>query len=167
MTRARDIATQGGLVLLNTTTIGSAVSSVAINNVFSATYEAYRVVISGGSNSVSGNNLYLRLGASVTGYAYTFIYTSYGSGTVSAAGNSNQTYSDYVGMADPNGLAADFTLVNPFLAKWTIINATNPRSDLGGHTTGIHKVATSYTDLTILTSGGTMTGGTIKVYGYK
>jgi hypothetical protein len=70
-------------------------------------------------------------------------------------------------MADPNGLAADITVVNPFLSKWTLINASNPRSDLGGHTTGIHKVASSYTDFTIGCALGTNTGGTIRIYGYN
>jgi hypothetical protein len=31
---------------------------------------------------------------------------------------------------------------------------------------GNHQVATAYTDFTITTSSGTMTGGTIYVYGY-
>jgi hypothetical protein len=57
-------------------------------------------------------------------------------------------------------------LQNPFLAKYTVVTA-NTNYD-GGYFTygGQHKVATSYTDITIGTGSGTLTGGTVYVYGY-
>jgi hypothetical protein len=42
-----------GFALIGTTTIGSAVSSVTISSVFSATYEAYKVIITGGTGSAN------------------------------------------------------------------------------------------------------------------
>ena len=44
MTRARDVATQGGLVLISSTDF-SAVASMSINNAFSSTYQNYKVLI--------------------------------------------------------------------------------------------------------------------------
>ena len=46
MTRAREIASQGGLVLLSTNTF-TAQSSVSINNVFTSTYDNYLINIYG------------------------------------------------------------------------------------------------------------------------
>jgi hypothetical protein len=45
-------AISSGLNLITAQTIGSAVGSVAVSNVFSATYDAYKIVVSGGVGSV-------------------------------------------------------------------------------------------------------------------
>lgn len=159
-----------GLVLISSTTIGSAVSSVVVNNAFSATYDNYKIIVSGG---VSSADCYLniQLGASVTGY-YTFmIYgASFASNTLSGNSSNNTVNFNVVG----DGIAsqslfmnADF--LNPFLAKYTRYgSAMGFQSATGsGVTSGIHKVATSYTDFTMAPNTGTITGGTISVYGYK
>jgi hypothetical protein len=155
-----------GLTLIKKQTIGTSVSTVTVTGAFSATYDAYRIVVTGGSNTTNSNNLQIKLGSMSSGAAYTFVYTSYGSATISAAGSANQAYFDYMGSADPNGLSADVSIVNPFLAKWTLLSADCLRSDLGGHTSGILKDTTSYTAFTLSSALGSMTGGTIYVYGY-
>ncbi|CAB4167325.1 hypothetical protein UFOVP866_19, partial [uncultured Caudovirales phage] len=38
---------------------------------------------------------------------------------------------------------------------------------IAGTTNGIHTVATSFTGFTITATGGTITGGGIRVYGYQ
>lgn len=154
-----------GYQLIKTQTIGSGVSTVTVTGAFSATYDSYRIIITSGTNNASANNLSLKLGSSGGPYAYTFVYTSYGSGSVSAAGNAGNTIFDYMGMSDPNGLAADISVINPFLSKWTVVNAVCTRSDLGGMTSGIHKDTGSYTAFTIGCALGNLTGGTIAVYG--
>ena len=155
-----------GLRLIKKQTIGSAVASVAVTSAFSATYDAYRIVVTGGTNTAAANNLQIKFGAMTAGAAYAFQYVSYGGSSVSAASNSNNSIFDYVGSADPSGQSMDLSVVNPFLAKWTTISGPCLRSDLGGHTTGVLKDTTSYTGFTILSSLGSMTGGTIYVYGY-
>jgi hypothetical protein len=137
-----------------------------VTGAFSATYDAYRIVVTGGSNTNNANNLQIKFGSMSSGAAYTFIYTSYGGAGVNAAGNANNALFDYVGSADPSGLSADISVVNPFLAKWTGVAAACQRSDLGGHTSGILKDTTSYTAFTLSSALGSMTGGTIYVYGY-
>ena len=170
MTKARDIASNGGLVLISSSTIGSTVSSVTVNNAFSATYDNYKIIVSGG---VSSANCYLglQLGSSVTQY-YTFMIfgASFGSSTVSGNANSNITLFNTAG----DGIASqslfmNVDLLNPFLAKYTRYgSAMGFQSASGsGVTSGIHKVATSYTDFTMAPNTGTITGGTISVYGYK
>ena len=154
-----------GLVLVKTQTIGTTVATVAVSDAFSATYDAYQIVISGGVSSAAGNELEFQLTGSTTGYNFSFIYTTFNA-TVSGLGVSNGSKFQYVGCADTNGLSMNLNIVNPFLAKYTTCNAPQPRTDIAGNTTGIHKVATSYTGFTILPSSGTLTGGTIRVYGY-
>ena len=58
-------------------------------------------------------------------------------------------------------------LKNPFLAKYTTAQFAQAREAYQAVGSGVHKVATSYTDFTLIPDSGTITGGTIKVYGYK
>jgi hypothetical protein len=61
-------------------------------------------------------------------------------------------------------------LQNPFLAKTTTINADLSAADATTYVAnyvGWLNNTTSYTAFTLTASGGTMTGGTIRVYGYQ
>jgi len=157
----------GGLTLIKTETIGTTVASVTVTDAFSATYENYKILVSGGASSASNENFSIKLGASTTGYNYQFIYGSYGA-SVSGAGASNAASFVYAGSQEStNGLIGNIELQNPFLAKYTGIQAQISRSGLGGTCTGLHAVATSYTSFVLTAGSGTLTGGTIYVYGYK
>ena len=165
MTRAREIASQGGLVLITSQTIGSAVSSVTVSNVFSATYDAYKIVISGGASSVD-DDMYLRLGASTTGYYSVRVGFRTG-GTAGDFVDSNNGARFMAAVATSNYIHMNCELVNPFLAKHTLMNGTAIYPTVHCTTIGEHRVLASYTDFTITPNSGTLTGGTIKVYGYK
>ena len=58
--------TQNGLQLIKIQTIGSAVSSVTVSDVFNSIYDNYLVQLSGGVGSTA-QNLNLTLGATATG----------------------------------------------------------------------------------------------------
>lgn len=159
--------TTTGLVLLNSTTIGSAVTSVTVSNVFSSSYDAYKIIITGGTASAT-DYLTLKLGASATGYYESFISKPYASALTSGS-NSNNTFFNYAGgMVSGQSVYMNVELLNPFLAKHTYISASlfaiNTAYGVYG---GSHQVATSYTDFTIAPVSGNITGGTIEVYGYK
>ena len=157
-----------GLQLVKKQTIGSGVSSVAVTGAFSATYENYKIIVSGGSTSANGY-LGLSLGASVTGYSMFMIYGQFATNTVEGAGISNgSTWSYAGGMQSAQYLYMNCEVMAPFLAKYTRLSslATAQTSVNTGTATGVHAVATSYTDFTIAPSTGTLTGGTIYVYGY-
>jgi hypothetical protein len=158
-----------GLVLVKTQVIGSGVSSVTVTDAFNATYDNYKISISGGVNSTTCN-LNTTLGASTTGYAGSMIYyTATGSptspGTPSALSSLTTSFS-WSGSANTNSIIYNVEMQNPFLAKYTF--AQNPWYDVtqSGTYFGAHSVATSYSDFTITTTSGTLTGGTIRVYGY-
>jgi len=154
-----------GLWFIKTQTIGSAVSSVAVTGAFSADYDNYKIIISGGASSAQAF-LTLQLGSSTTGYYYANSGVTY-AGVAFVGGTSNgstfQAGSAFIG----NGLQANIELQNPFLAKYTFSQAQGMNTTFATPSVGYHGVATSYTGFTIGVTSGTITGGTIKIYGYR
>ena len=158
-----------GLWLVKTQTIGSAVSSVTVSDAFSADYDNYKIIVNGGVGSTSAS-VGLRLGASATGYYSGLIYMAYTAAAVSAFGTNNGTSFPFAAVATTNSLAANIELLNPFNAKTTSISNAymdNSTAGGGGNQNGFHNSATSFTAFTLIAGAGTMTGGTIAVYGYK
>jgi hypothetical protein len=159
-----------GLVLLRTETVGTGVSSHTVSGVFNATYDAYRIVITGGSSSAS-ENVTLKLGASTTGYYDIVMYADTSATTTpKSTGTSNGSVFARGGTVSANGFQFNIDINNPFLAKYTSFggpyNFEGVTSSLGS-TSGVHRVASSFTDFTIAPGSGTITGGTIRVYGYR
>jgi hypothetical protein len=65
----------GGTVSANgAITIGSAVSSVTVNGAFSAAYDAYKIIVTGGVSSIADRVVNLQLSGSATAYYYSYIY---------------------------------------------------------------------------------------------
>lgn len=157
----------GGLVYITSTTIGSAVSSVTVSNVFSSTYDAYQIVISGGVGSTR-TGLFLQLGSSITTYYQHLIYGLYSSGAYANVTNNNTTgYWQYAGTANTSTLAMSAFVNNPNLSKYTTFSAPFMQDDAAGQVSGIHQSNTAYTGFVVGPMTGTITGGTIRVYGYR
>ena len=154
-----------GLVLVKTQTIGSSVGTVTVSDCFSATYEAYKIVISGGVGSDANNSFSMKLGGSNTGYYYNMLYTQYNN-TLQADSGSNATAWYNFGSIDTTALSMVVELNNPFLAKNTTFSTAVTRTGVAGASQGLHTVATSYTGFNLTPDIGTLTGGTIRVYGY-
>ena len=163
--------TQNGLQLVKTQTIGTGVSSVVVSNAFSATYDNYQILVSGGVTSAT-TRVTLQLGSSATGYYHGGAFYTYASTpTVTNAGGSNETTFTRFGVGDTTCLNVNATITQPFLSTRTGISAIYQNwntADLTGTFSGFHSVYASYTDFTLglFTGGATMTGGTIRVYGY-
>jgi hypothetical protein len=160
----------GGLTLISTTTIGSAVASVTVSNCFSATYDNYKIIVNGGAGSGDAN-IGLTLGASATGYYSGGAIWQYPN-TQTSAGDNNATSWTRAATMTTNAISADITLLQPFAAARTSFNCwvmwnTTTTNNYGGLQAGFHNVSTSYTDFTLTPASGTMTGGTIRVYGYR
>jgi hypothetical protein len=155
-----------GLRLIKKQTIGTGVSSVSVSDAFSATYEAYKIVITGGVGSVSDRHLIVNLNGATTNYYYGLSFVTYVTGALSGAGGSNVSAISYVGSSTTNFISMDLTVLNPFLAKPTQFSGSLHGSTISGTTQGFHNTATSYTGFTVAPNTGTLTGGTIYVYGY-
>ena len=160
-------ATNGTVGANGAVTIGSAVGSVTVNGAFSATYDNYKIIINGGVGSAT-TAVTLKLGASTTTYNEFLIYGNYSSATVGGAAQSTSPHFGWAGGCGANGIYLNVDLQSPFLAKYTRMGSS--QAYIGetetGTVSGIHKTATSYTDFTITPTSGTLTGGTIYVYGY-
>ena len=160
-------ATSAGLVLVSATTIGTTVSSVTVSSAFSATYDNYFINIGGGISSAS-TSLRMTLGATATGYYAGGLYNTFASATTTATNQSNTAFWT-VGAGSANSLSASINLTNPNLAKVTLFSAnfmaavTNGDFNIAG---GFLNDTTAYTAFTITPTSGTLTGGTIRVYGY-
>jgi hypothetical protein len=157
-----------GLWLIKSQTIGAGVSSVTVTGAFSADYDNYIILISGGVAS-GDSNIRIQLGATATGYYYGGLYAKYDGTSSSFAAVSNNTFWD-IGYASANALSGKAEIDSPFLAKRTIARTTSTGSSTTyfmNNYAGFLNDSTSYTAFTITISAGTMTGGTIAVYGYK
>ena len=162
-------ASSGALVLVKSQTIGSAVSSVAVTSAFSATFDNYKIMISGGAASTN-NFLGLQLGATTTGYHWGRAGAAYSNGAdTNSFGQNVSSFSEINFTGGADGLVFSCEVLNPFLSKRTgaawpnIMLATG---QAGGAGSGFVNNTTSYTDFTILVSSGNITGGEIRVYGY-
>jgi hypothetical protein len=155
------------LTLILSQTIGTAVSSVTVSNAFSSTYDNYKILISGGASSTT-NVLFLRLGNPGNNHFGALITAPFAGGSVSATACNNQAAWNNSGNATTSGISMHTELQSPFLSTFTrcqsIYADTNATT---GTFSGIFNASTSFTDFTILTSTGTLTGGTISVYGYR
>jgi len=156
------------LVLISTTTIGSAVASVTVSSAFSSTYDNYKIIVSGGVASTS-SFLKLTLGATATGYYYFGIYGSINWGNTPSGDSAANTTSWVGGGASTNSLTGTIELTAPNLAKNTSYSTIYSDNRTGGtHIMygGYLADTTQYTAFTLTTNTGTITGGTIRVYGY-
>jgi hypothetical protein len=158
-------AAASGLTLVSATTIGSTVASVTVSSAFSATYDTYYVTISGGVAS-TGCDLGLHLGATTSGYKVQLMYATYGSSLVGAGGSAAASFS-YAGIGNTSTLNMGVVLQNPFLAKPTQQTGFYASSGAFGPSGGYLDNTTSYTAFTVTPGSGTLTGGTIRVYGYQ
>ena len=162
-----DLDTPGGLQLIKTQTIGTTVSSVTVSDVFSSEFDNYRVDVSGGSASTAGA-LRLTLGSTTTGYYYAANYVTWANSAASVAG-SNAAF-HLVGEFVAASLSASTDIFSPYLAEETFFRGQSVAMSTGGYYVvqgGYLNNTTSYTAFTLAASTGTMTGGTIRVYGYR
>jgi hypothetical protein len=158
-----------GLWLVKTVTIGPTVPSVPVTDAFSADFDNYRIVVAGGVASTN-NGLNLTFGATVTGYTRTGISMNHGTTTVTGIAQQSQTSISNIGLGSANNLSLAFDCYSPFLADRTVVNGFGMRATAGQSVnwlSGYVDNNTSYTDFTLTVTSGTITGGTIRVYGYR
>jgi hypothetical protein len=158
----------GGTASGGVITIGSAVSIVTVTNAFSATYDNYKILISGGTGSGT-TALEMTLGSSTTGYNNVLIFSSKTGTTVSQAKTDNGSTMPWVGGWSSGGMVhGNVDVMAPFLTHFTKFNnGSYQNGDNFGTMNGEHRVATSYTSFSIFGTGVTLTGGQIRVYGYR
>jgi hypothetical protein len=161
--RAQDMNAVG-LWLVKSQAVGTGVSSVTVTGAFSAEYDNYLVTYTGGSQSVDTATM-LQLGGSTTGYYGTFVYGAYTGGSPINAALNNATSFIYAGGGSSCSISCQILL--PFQSIRTKFSAQLGYQTTYGSFSGIHDVVASYTSFTIIPFSGALTGGTIRVYGYR
>jgi hypothetical protein len=156
-----------GLWLVKSQAVGSGVSSVTVTGAFSADYENYKIIYSGGVGSAL-HNMKLQLGSATTSYFGGGVYTTFSGVGPLAIGDNNAANFGYVGGGDSSGATISAELRSPFASSATYISAVIDTGTSFGVYSGRYFPTTSFTSFVFFPDGAaTLTGGTVFVYGYK
>jgi len=161
-----------GLWLVKSQTVGTGVSSVTVTGAFSADYDNYRIVYSGGvSSALCLMQIYMGASPAANGYYGSRSSTTVG-GVFNGTGNINTGDWSFANAVNTNHSVTSFDLYQPFLSARTSIFSQYVETNAGSSTFGIYggylDNSTSYTSFTLDPQGAnTITGGTIRVYGYR
>lgn len=154
-----------GLELIKSQTIGTAVSSVVVSDVFSSTYNHYLIKASGGVASTV-INFNIQLGSTTSGYKYQLLFGGWNN-TASAEGSTAASSFRYCGGGDTTGFDSHAEIMSPFESKYTRGLSSETATGDGGFSIHVLPTSTSFTGFTFIPTSGTITGGTIRVYGYR
>jgi len=158
-----------GLELVQSQTISSSVSYLEMLNVFSASYDNYRVVINNiQSTSSLGMCFYLGTNSTSGLYYGSLYYDQFGGGATSTF-RSNGLNIGYVGLTDSAGANGgySFDLNAPYLTKQKTYHGTYDGRNFAGWCGGLIASSSSFTGIRFLNETGNLTAGTIRIYGYR
>lgn len=158
-----------GLVLVKEQTVGTGVSTVDVTDVFSSDYANYRVEINQVDASTAGGNfLLMRFNTSGNNHVGSCYYDAY-SGTNTGISRTNGGNSTGICVQDTNDdMFISMDILGPNIAsRRTGFNGMYSTSTFSGWCAGVFTATTQLTSFTILPASGTLTGGTIRVYGYN
>ena len=159
----------GGLVHIETVSISSGVTGISLNNVFSATYKNYLVLASITTSTGNSNSMRLRVGgADNTSNVYIRQVFAGDSGSFATSSLTSTAFDGvWIGNSTVSNLEA--ILYNPFEAAPTM-HLCRTMSGAGNSfkvSGGIHTASTSFDGFTLNAASGTLSSGTVRVYGYK
>ena len=161
-------AAASGLTFISATTIGTTVSSVTVSSAFSATYDNYLITVAGGVGTAD-TDLGLRLGSTSTGY-YAASNRVNWAGSATIGNDNNAALWNQAGRVSGNYLSMNVNLISPNLVDQTTFIGSWVQASTGGlgaAANGFLNDTTQYTAFTLIPATGTITGGTIRVYGYQ
>jgi hypothetical protein len=156
-----------GLVFLKTQTIGSGVSSVPVTDVFSSVYDNYRILIGGVDCSSAATNIRIQFGATTNEHYFSQYFDAYDASATGTERGANAA-SIMIGRTNTSDdTNSSFDVYSANLVKRTIVAGNYDSFSYAGFFGGGVNTTIQYTGFTLLVGSGTMTGGTIKIYGYR
>jgi hypothetical protein len=161
-------STPVGMELVKTQTIGNSVSAEIVTGAFSANYDDYLITVSNTLPSIGGNWFEFGFDTAATTGFYGWSYGINYLGTVVSQGRNNLgslLITQTNAAVGSNSMAINVS--SPFLATRTSVFSNSSSGTGFVINGGDHNPAASQTQFFIRMSGGTMTGGTIRVYGYR
>ena len=158
-----------GMVLVKSQTVGSGVSSVTVTNAFSSTFQNYKIIIDGVDSTVANNTMQFNFDGSTTGYYWAGWYRNFANTVGTFSGESNGASWPIGYTSTSESTYCSFEVFHPYdssrRAHYSFMpGAGNDYVISGG---GQHANVSSFTGFRIVGGAGTMTGGTIRVYGYN
>ena len=154
-----------GLTLIKKQTVGAGVTSITLSNVFSATYDNYKIIYTGGVKSTN-TAIGMTLSGNTTNYQEAFIYGNFSGTTVANYGYTAAAGWSDVGGGDNASVLVNVDLYSPFLSVVTRGTCVVGYSAFWGTAQLYNTNTTSSTSFTLTIPSGTDTGGTVYVYGY-
>ena len=156
-----------GLQLIKNEAVGSGLSTLTINNIFSSEFDAYKIVFSNIDGTASTGYLRLQLvdsggTAATTNYSSSGIYLTYASTTVNGINETEWR----TALGDQN-FGGSVEIFNPFLSVATYAMSMVADNSFYRSYAWKHSTASSYTGLKFDPSWGTISGGNIRVYGFR
>jgi len=157
-----------GLVYVKQQTVGSAVSSVTVSSAFSTDYDNYRIVISGVTGTVNNDTFLMSMtGSSGSTYKSTSFYLVYNSASYNGVAFATSTSFRIGWTNNSNDMNYALDLLGPFAARPTFFKCDGANSTIVFQNGGEDTSSSSCTGFTLTPSSGTISGGTIYVYGYR
>jgi hypothetical protein len=160
-----------GLWLVKTQTVGAGALSAVVTGAFSSDYNNYFVTWTGGTGSVGGAQLRIAFNVDTGNNYYSNIITqTAGVATVNGQAFGALVGFTVVGYVDTGDTSLSLTINNPNRALNTnffgSFNCLGGSSQVG--TVGGWSIATgANTGFTLYPSSGTISNGTIRVYGFR
>ena len=162
-----------GLTLINTTSF-SGVASQSVNDVFSATYDYYKLVLNVKGSTNNGMNLRLRVAGadnSTSNYKFGQLRFDFSANSNNQSSNGTTQFTITHTTTEFYG-AQELTFYYPFKTERTTMSGTGTglRSDFTSGTqmviSGFFDANTSFTGFTLIGNGGNITGD-VSVYGFN
>jgi len=160
-----------GLWLVKSQAVGTAAPSAVVTGAFSSDYDNYIVTYTGGVASITGAQLRLALNVDTgNNYYSNTIHQTAGVATVVGSAFGALTGFTVVGYVDTGDFSLVMNINNPnralntnFFGSFNCLGASSRTGTMGGWS-----IATgANTGFTYYPSSGTLTGGTIRVYGIR
>jgi hypothetical protein len=165
-----------GLDYVKSQTIGSAVSTVTVSSAFASTWNAYRIVLNNVtmSSNTSGTTMWLKMHDGTnpvsSNYVYAFTRIDIAAATSAAITANLGINGIFIGRGTGDKFGTSVDVLMPNLATHTLfpdLSGLNVSTGYIYKGAGMHQSSTAYTAFQIYPDSGTLTGGTITVYGYR
>jgi hypothetical protein len=167
-----------GLNFISSTTIGSGVSTISLpTSTFTSTYDSYKIIWDASTCTSAPSaavRFRFRLAGTDNTTAGSYNHTGFIATESALSLNNDSSTHSFVSSfqsSTPERFAITIELFGVALAKETKFVSSGvgmdgaTRRNIG--TLGFHNVQTAFDSMTFNLDSGTMTGGKIKVYGYK
>jgi hypothetical protein len=153
-----------GLTPIISEPIGSGVTSVVVANVFSSAFDNYKILVDSTGSATDNFRIQLNNSTGSTYLSQGFYMNGSTSTLVGYASTNNHAV---IGITTNSSLSASVEVFNPFLAVRTRFFSTSMGNDYFANQGSRDSSTASSTGFILSPATGTLTGGTISVYGYR